>query len=304
MLLCGSDEVYSVVMEGVLSYAFLLSESGWSLQALTGLSRSGSLNHTLGHVAEVVSPDSPAFQEIRRLQAERFARACVPGPNRYLETVDFNPQRTIPLAIRRLGDGLLVGTVRLELPGASLIEAIVRFAPDSLSARILARKTFSEIGGFATRFDLDWYEKLDIIDTIVSTIIPLAKSRGIEWFWLLPRRTFISLLLAEIPGLLPPYQPTLCHDVLGWREESASLQRMRILRMKELPIAPETLPLVYHMTPAAWAANLAQRLTLLDQRRQASDLPRLLQMALRPAYQQVSTQYRQLNREKARGNQP
>ncbi len=254
------------------------------------LSRSGSLNHTLGHVAEVVSPDSPAFQEIRSLQAERFARASAPGPSAYLETVAVDPRSTIPVAIRR-NDGLLVGTAILELPGATIIESVIRFKPGSLSARTLAKGTFAEMRGFATLPGTSQSEALDIIDAFGSLVVQIAASRGIEWLWFVPRRPLVSLLFyAQVPGLLPICRFSLCWDVLSWNEESPRLQQMRQLRLKEIDLSPDTLPIIYQIPPVVWAEDLAQRFALLDRRHQAQEFPQLLNVAVREAHKRVRAQ--------------
>jgi SAM-dependent methyltransferase len=246
--------------------------------------------------AAIVSPSSPAYQEASQLQTQRFARATKPGPKTpYLETVDF--QHTIPLVIRRRDASQpeqLVGTVLLELPSASVIESVVQFQPGSQSAQAIVQGTFAEIRGFATRFDIGWQAILDVVDTIGSMMVQIANQRKIEWFWIVPRQPLIGLLLAEIPGLLPPLHFTLCTDVVGWNEENERLLKMRSLRMKELPIAPGTLPILIQITPAQWAEDLARRLELLEQRHQEPDFPRLLQNAMRQARQHIENQVAQL----------
>jgi ubiquinone/menaquinone biosynthesis C-methylase UbiE len=239
---------------------------------------------------------SPDYQQARLLQLERYSRACKPGKDtyqKYLEIVDAASQDTIPLVVRRHGLPLtdsLVGTARLELPPATTIEAIMRFQPDSLAAAVLARRTFAEVGVFATRSDLPWSEVLDIMDTVAYAVVQLARKQHIEYLWIFPRLSMMSLLLAEIPSLLPPYHFALCTDVAGWNETSSTLQKIRALGMKGLPVSPETLPVVIQISPEQWAADLKERLALQEQRRQHPDLPRLLQTAMRQSYQQMEEQ--------------
>jgi ubiquinone/menaquinone biosynthesis C-methylase UbiE len=254
-----------------------------------------------------ISRSSPEYQEAQLLQVERYTRACMPGSDTYLkyqEIVDVAPQQTIPLVVRRRDSSLpgsLVSTARLEFPSATTIEAIMRFRPDSLSASVLSRGTFAEVGVFATRSDLAWWEVLDVIDTVASAVVQLAEEYGVEWLWLFPRRTMMSLLLAEIPGLLPPYHFVLCPDVVGWNEESTTLQKIRELRMKELPVSPGTLPILIQITPAQWVKDLKERLALREQRWQRPDLPRLLQTAMRQAHRQMDTQVVQLHAQISKG---
>ncbi len=251
--------------------------------------------------AHVVSPGSPAEQQARLLQMQRYIRACSPSPNAYVqyrETVDGVPQRTIPLVIWRRDSSpseLPVGTASLELSSATTVEEIVQFTPGSPTAGVLSRGVFAEVGGFATRSDLTWAEVLDVLDTIGIAVVQLARQYGIEWFWFFPRRTMMYLLLAEIPGLLPPYHFSLCPDVSGWNEESAILAKIRKLHMKELPISPDQLPAVYRITPTALADDVLRRLRFLELRRQTPDLSRWLQTAMRQAQQHVHCQVALLN---------
>lgn len=244
----------------------------------------------------VVSFSTPDYQQARQLQLERYSRACKPGKDtyqKYLEIVDAASQHTIPFVVRRRGQALpdaLVGTARLELPSATTIEAIVRFQPDSLAASVLARRTFAEVGVFATRQDLPWSEILDVMDTVAYGVVQLAREHHIEYLWLFPRLSMLSLLLAEIPDLLPRYHFALCTDIAGWNETSTTLQKIRALGMKGLPVSPETLPVIIQITPDQWAADVKERLALREQRRQHQDLPHLLQTAMRQAHQQMEAQ--------------
>jgi ubiquinone/menaquinone biosynthesis C-methylase UbiE len=244
---------------------------------------------------EIVSPESAAFEEICHLQAERFARAGAPSyPGKYLETVDVDPRRTIPLVARR-PDGLMVGTLILELPPATVIESVIRFKPGSLAAQTLAKGTFGELRGFATREGTSREEALDIIDALAWRLVQLAGMYGLEWFWLVPRRPLMSaLFFAQVPGLLLPCHFTLCMDVLGWNEDSPRLQQMRQLRLKEIALAPDTMPAMYQIMPAQWAEDLAARLALQEERHSSPDFPQLLPAAIREAHQQVLARFAQL----------
>lgn len=245
--------------------------------------------------AQIITYDSPAFQEACQLQAQRYTRACSPAPDafqRYLQIVDATPSEAIPLVVRRHGlplPGLVVATARLELPSATTIEAIMRFQPDSPSASVLAGGTFAEIGGFATREDLSWSDVLDVLDEIASAVVELAKEHGIEWLWVFPRFAMMGLVLAQIPEVLPPYRFTASPDIAGWNEESALLQQIRELRMKDLPVSPQTPPTLYQITPAQLAEDLSRRLALQAQRRERQDLPALLRTSMRKARQQMES---------------
>jgi hypothetical protein len=249
--------------------------------------------------AAVVSCFSPDYQEASRLQMERYSRACKPGEDtfsKYQETVNVAPHHVLPVVIRQQGNSLpesVRGTARLELPSATSIEAIVRFRQNSPAASSLCRRTFAEVGVFATRPGLAWGEVLDVIDTVVGAVVQLARHYGIEWLWLFPRRTLMSLLLADIPGLLPPYHFTLCPDVVGWEENSERLRKMRGVGMKEVPLAPDVLPLIYQISPVVWAEDLTRRLAVRQRRQQAPDLSRMLRKAMRQSLKEVDDQMAQ-----------
>jgi ubiquinone/menaquinone biosynthesis C-methylase UbiE len=219
----------------------------------------------------------------------------MPGQSSYLETVDFAPERTIPFVIRRRGSGQLIGTARLELPGASIVEAVVRFQPDSSLARSIARRAFAEVGGLATSLDLKWSEKLDVIDTLSAAMTQLADKFGLEHFFLFPRRTLMGLLHAAIPDILPPYHFSLVQEVLGWQEDSPRLQGVRQLHVKALPASPETLPVVYAISPNRWAADAQSRLALREKRQHTPELARQLITAMRQAQRQVDAELTTMN---------
>ena len=244
--------------------------------------------------AQVVSYESPAYQEACQLQSHRYTRACAPRPRSntyqlYLETIKAEPQQVLPLVVTRL-DTLsshpVVGTARLELPTATTIEAIMRFQPGSHAASVLSRVALAEIGAFATAPELDYSQIPDVLDAVAGAVVQLAASRGIEWLWVFPRRSMMSLVLADIPNLLPAYRFTPV-VAAGWNEESSTLQKIRQLRMKDLPVAAAALPVFYQITPAQCAEDLAHRLALSEQRRQRLDVSALLRVAQRQALERM-----------------
>ncbi len=196
---------------------------------------------------------------------------------------------------------VVVGAARLELPSATTIEAIMHFRPDSPAAAVFARSTFAEIGAFATHPDLTWPEVFDVLDTIAGAVVQLAGQYGIEDLWVFPRYSMMGLVLAEIPPFLPPYSFTLCADVAGWNEDSNTLQKIRRLRMKDLPVDPGLPPTVYRITPAHCAADLDARLALRKHRQQEPNLPHLLRAALRRAHQQMAVQIAEQRRQHETG---
>jgi hypothetical protein len=216
-----------------------------------------------------------------------------------LETVDF--QHTLPLVVRRRDAPThsIVGTALIELAPVSVIAEVIHFQPDSPSALARARGSFAEIRGLATSFDLDWQTKLDLLDTLGSLIVQVAQIARLESLWLVARLPLMGLLLADIPQILPPYDFTLCTDVLGWNEDSERLQQMRQLRMKALPISADTLPPMFHIAPAVYAQNITRRLALRGRRQQATHLPEILQAAMRHACQDIQAQLAQLHQQRA-----
>jgi ubiquinone/menaquinone biosynthesis C-methylase UbiE len=273
--------------------------------------------------AEVVAPGSPSHAEARRLQADRFATACRPGEHLYLETVEYRPGLTIPIVVRRrqenppeednehVRDGhtsaqvwpvasqprrnALVGAIRLELSGASIIESVVSFVPGSPSALTLAQRRFAELGGFATVEDLDREEALDVVDTMASAIVAAARRRHIDSLWIFPRKALMPLFLATIDGVLPPYRFSLCRDVAGWVEESDRLQAVRDLEVKGLEASPDELPVVFQTTVETLAQDVTRRLALRDKRLQQPNLQILVLGAVRQAYRAVRAELNDLN---------
>lgn len=252
-----------------------------------------------GLEAKVVAPDSSTYEEARKLQAARFARASTPLPQApsYLEVVQFDPEVMIPLVVCRQESGLVIGTAILELPSPKSFATAVQFVPGSAAAEVASKGAFAEIRSFATHFDLEWWEVFDLIDALAGIVLLTAKQLDVEWLWAQPRYSIMSIFLAEIPGLLPPYRFTPCPDVIGWHEDEEAFAELRALRLKELPLSNGSLPLIYQITPATLAKDLAQRLAVYEQRRHQPDLPHLFQAARFQAHRQVRAAAQQRQRE-------
>lgn len=250
-----------------------------------------------------IAPGNELIEEVRQLLSAQFARVQAggtPTPS-YVEATTTVQDLTIPIAVcqdhqdtnqprpRRpffgtfrqpkvtAHPGLLLGTARVELVGATLIESMILLRPSSPTALAMAQGTVAEIGSFAAVDGLTKASLLDVIDTIVATALHIAHERGIEHLWIFPRNGFMSLLRAEIPDLLPPYQFALCEDVAGWNEESSQLRRFREMRLRGLGARPD----IFHITRSQFEDDLARRLALLDARRaQIETIERLLPMAM------------------------
>jgi ubiquinone/menaquinone biosynthesis C-methylase UbiE len=256
--------------------------------------------------AFIVSPTSPAYDKARALQAERFARASMPGAKRSSSQKP-SLQDTVYLGIRRRDSeqpDSIVATAGLELAPVGTIQSMVQFQPGSLSEQIVEKGTFAVIRGLALQFSLEWGEILDILDTIAATYIRICERLGIERLMAVPRRPAMSLMRAEIHGLLPPYRFAPCNDVVGWVEHGVGLDEIRELRLKELSVSPDTLPLIYQITVAFLAEDITKRLSLLEQRHQTPDLTGLLRAAMRQANRQVHMDLDLLNSQRrlAEGN--
>jgi hypothetical protein len=237
--------------------------------------------------AETVAVGSPAHREALRLQTERFARVSTQAARSragtaYTQTTDYAPEHTVPIVVHGGSSTIplsgtvplagvsrgLLGTARLELPGAMLIEEMIRIAPDSPAGIALRRGHTAEIGAFAGAPGLERAALADVVDAILALIVRLAGDLGIEWLWLFPRNGLMSLLWAEIPGLLPPYGFRRCSDVVGWNESSARLHEFRSLRLKGLGAWPE----VFQIRRGELASDNARRLALLPLRRRHRDV--------------------------------
>jgi hypothetical protein len=241
---------------------------------------------TQAHYTEITMPGSAGHQEIRSFQQEIFSHVVRAQPQSYLQTVDFAPEQSIPIAVRRQQSNLLVGVIRLELPPNSVIESVVRFVQDSPSVHSLRAGRIAEMGGFAVRPGLQRDELLDVLDVMAATIIQVTEQK-IDWLWLLPRRQLMRLLRADIPHLLPPYHFSLCHDILGWNESSDRLRELRELQVKGFFIRPQDTPCVYTISRRTLAHDLAQRIALHKERHQHSELLQLLNPAMRQAQEDM-----------------
>lgn len=228
-----------------------------------------------------VAIGSAAHDAARHLQAQRFAQVqgahAAPAANdrpSYVEATDYAPQRTIPIAVyrmasisgRRAQGAEMIGTARVELAGATLIEHMIRLKPESATAQAFAQGTVAEIGGFATLPSLDRATLLDTIDAVVAVVLRLAAHYGLNTFLLFPRNGFMSLMRATITDLLPPYQFRWCPDVAGWNEESEELARFRALELRGLGRYPD----IFQIATAEFAANLAARQVLVARRHEQS----------------------------------
>jgi ubiquinone/menaquinone biosynthesis C-methylase UbiE len=251
--------------------------------------------------AQVVSSGSPEYQQASLLLVKRFARAREPGAHiSYLETLSV--EHIIMLVVRQRDAARsdpIVGTVLLELPSGSSEDEFVQFRPGSFAAQTFARATCAEIRGLVID-GLSPQESLDALDTLGLMMATAAKHVGLEWLWTQPRLPIMASLLAEVPEVLPPYHFTFCQDVLGWHEGSPSLQKLRELRLKEMPIAENEVPVIYSITPDLLEADVARRLAVLEERHRYPDLPRALNTATRQALQEIHRQYAHLQ---AGGNQ-
>jgi SAM-dependent methyltransferase len=215
---------------------------------------------------EVADPGTRAHAEIVRFQQERFALVSDPSAQSdttFVETTDYAPERTIPMGVylrNPSGEGpdRLVGAARLELPGATVTETMIRLAPGTHAALALGRHQVAEIGGFATPLDLDKAALADVIDAIVAMIVRIAREHGIEWLWIFPRKGMISVLHATVPGVLPPYHFSYCPDWQGWREESRHYRQFRALGLRGISDQPQ----LFQIRREDFASDLARRLAL------------------------------------------
>ncbi len=226
----------------------------------------------------VVDLDSADYVQFQRFQEERFARL---QPTRadldpdlsptYTEATHTSLSEIIPIVVRRrarLGaKDEMIGIARLELPNATLIESMIALREGSVAAQALATRSAAEIGGFATLEGISRLEILDVIDAIVGVLVMLARQRDLEWLWIFPRAAFMSLLRAEIPGVLPPYHFTLSPDVTGWLPGSTQLASFRAMRLRGFLEEP----LIYQITTETFAADLDERMAYRDERAQLGE---------------------------------
>ncbi len=224
----------------------------------------------------VVDMDSTEYADFQRFQEERFARLrstradleADPSPN-YTEATHTSPSETIPIVLRRRAQpgarassaDEMIAIARMELPGATLIEAMIELRPGSTAAKALATGRAAEIGSFAAIDGISRVEVVGALNALAGVLVELARRRGLEWLWIFPRAGFMSMARAEIPGVLPPFHFTLSPDVVGWRRESAQLAAFRAMRMRGFL----DVPLMYEIKVETFANDLAQRVASYDQ---------------------------------------
>lgn len=245
--------------------------------------------------AEAVPPGSPMHLEAQRFQAERFAlvqsnHGRASSDLTYVDATDTDSTYTIPIVVRRFEGGQpwsqnpLLATARLELPGATLIESMIRLKPGSTAAEALAAGRAAEVGGFASRVDGEKDILIDAIDGVVAVVVELAKRLDIDWLWIFPRKGFMSIMRASISGLLPPYQFKKSADIVGWNEQSPQLKYFRSLKLRGWANDPE----IFEISRMQFAADLEQRQALQQRRTQFHRaLERLLPHAMMQAQREI-----------------
>lgn len=247
--------------------------------------------------ATIVDIDSPDYERFLRFQDERFARLqstrTAPSPEHsptYVEATHTLPSEIIPIIVRRRqplhalhvvapqlngedgesdedsedSEDELIGIARLELPGATLIESMIALREGSAAAEAIANCRAAEVGGFATLEGISRFEIIAVVDAVVGVLIQLARQRGLDWLWIFPRAAFMSLLRADIPGVLPPYHFILSPDVAGWRPTSAQLEAFRSMRLRGFL----DMPLIYQIATETFAEDLQARMDCYDARMQ------------------------------------
>lgn len=245
--------------------------------------------------AEVAEPGTRKHAEIVRFQQERFAlvggsSVSATGDATFVETTDYAPEQTVPMGVYRrvpsgTGPDTLIGAARLELPGATVIETMIRLAPGTPAALALERHEVAEVGGFATPLNLDKATLIDVIDACVTLIVRVARQHGVKWLWIFPRKGFMSVMRAHIPGLLPPYRLTYCADWMGWHEQNARYQQFRALRLRGLTDQP----LLFQISRDDFASDLTRRIALREARvARASELEGLFLGAMRKAERDIT----------------
>jgi len=220
--------------------------------------------------------DSSEYVEFQRFQEERFARLrstradleADPTPN-YTEATRTSPSETIPIVMRRRAwpgapasdTDEMIAIARMELPGATLIEAMIELRPGSTAAEALATGRAAEIGSFAALEGISRVDVIGALNALAWVLVELARQRRLEWLWIFPRAGFMSMARAEIPGVLPPFHFMLAPDVAGWRQDSAQLAAFRAMRMRGFL----DVPLMYEIKVETFAHDLAQRVACFDQ---------------------------------------
>lgn len=229
----------------------------------------------------VVDLDSDEYKQFQQFQEERFARLQSTRADldqdlspKYSEATHTSHSEIVPIAVRRRAEPSvdsqnelkdeLVGIARLELPGATLIESMIALREGSPAARELAEGLVGEIGGFATLEGINRLEIIDALDAVAGVLVQLARQYGLETLWIFPRAAFMSLVRAEIPGVLPPFHFTLSSDVAGWLPQSDQLAAFRAMRLRGFL----EVPLIYQIATETFADDLLQRIAHRDQRAQ------------------------------------
>ena len=246
---------------------------------------------------EIVPPGTQLYNDTRQLLATQFGRvqAGIGGAPSYVEATATSPEHTLPIAVYKdsIDKSLskvmthstsLLGTARVELAGATLIESMIILQPSSPSRRALESGIVAEIGSFAVIDGLTKASLLDVIDTIVAMTLQIARERGIDYLWIFPRNGFMSLLRADIPELVPPYRFTLCQDVSGWNERSVQLRKFRDMRLRGLGKWPD----IFQISRIQFEEDLSRRRLTADKRRaQQAEIERLLPPAMLRAQRDV-----------------
>jgi ubiquinone/menaquinone biosynthesis C-methylase UbiE len=219
----------------------------------------------------VVEPGTFAYKELEEFQDRRFQTLQTrrrENTQTYHEATHTDPSLIIPIAVRRLrrksdsGPDELIGMAHLEMAGATLIESMMQLREDSPSAQALAHHTAAQISSIAVANHIERKYVASVIDALAGVIVQLAYEHGIQILWGFPRAGTISMLRAEIPGVLPPYHFTLSPDVIGWKEESAQLAAFRAVGIKGLPNEP----FFFHIPTGTLASDLDNRMSLLPER--------------------------------------
>lgn len=256
---------------------------------------SGEIAEVANVYASVVDITSPEYERFQRFQEERFARlqstrlpAAGDHTPTYVEATHTEPSEILPIMVRRRrplhamtahddGEDEMIGLARLELSGATLIESMIALRDGSVAAEAIAHGRAAEVGGFATLEGLSRFEIVAVVDAVVGVLVELARQQALDWLWIFPRAAFMSLLRAEIPGVLPPYHFILSPDVAGWRPSSPQLEAFRSMRLRGFL----DIPLIYQIEPETFADDLQARMVCYDERvRLGADFGSLLGRAM------------------------
>lgn len=260
--------------------------------------------------AEELEEGSLEYLAAQRLRNERFARVRV-GPSTqpsaqaysYVEATQTAQDGIITIGAWRqaaaseeegtpAAPGEIIATLRLELAGATLIESMMSLRPGSQLQRDFESEAIAEIGGLAAREGLDLWTVVDALDGICAVILEIGRRNGVETFLTFPRAGSMSLIRAEVPGVLPGFHFTLSPDISGWQEDSTHLAALRSMRLRGFLDQP----LIYRIAADDLASDLDARRALYEQRtiaRQEGDLPlrRAMVRAERGIRQEIAHMY-------------